>query len=109
MANGLQAVMAQRLLPSVKQGVKVVPATEVLLNTPIVSDRIREGRDEDLPAIMAGSVQEGMHSFTESLVRLVEENFVDLRTAEHYAPNPEAVRAKVRGIKVKADVLVSRK
>jgi twitching motility protein PilT len=109
MANGLQAVMAQRLLPSVKAGVKVVPATEVLLNTPIVGDRIREAKDEDLPAIMAGSVQEGMHSFTESLVRLVEENYVDLRTAEHYAPNPESLRAKVRGIKVKADVLVSRK
>ncbi len=109
MANGLQAVMAQRLLPSVKPGVKVVPATEVLLNTPIVSDRVREGKDEDLPAIMAGSVQEGMHSFTESLVRLVEEDYVDLRTAEHYAPNSDALRAKVRGIKVKADVLVTRK
>jgi twitching motility protein PilT len=109
MANGLQAVMAQRLLPSVRQDVRVVPATEVLLNTPIVSDRIREAKDEDLPAIMAGSVHEGMHSFTESLVRLVEENYVDLRTAEHYAPNPEMLRAKVRGIRVKADVLVTRK
>lgn len=108
MANGLRAVMAQRLLPSVKPGVRVVPATEVLLNTPIVADRIREGRDEDMPAIMAGSTHEGMHSFTDSLVRLVEENFVDLRTAERYAPNPESLRSKVRGIKVKADVLVSR-
>jgi twitching motility protein PilT len=109
MANGLQAVMAQRLLPSVKPGVRVVPATEVLLNTPIVADRVREGKDEDLPAIMAGSIHEGMHSFTDSLARLVEEDFVDLRTAERYAPNADALRAKVRGIKVKADVLVSRK
>jgi len=108
MANGLQAVMAQRLLPSVKNGMRVVPATEVLLNTPIVADRIREAKDEDLHAIMAGSVHEGMHSFTESLARLVEEDYVDLKTAERYAPNPEALRAKVRGIKVKADVLVSR-
>jgi len=108
MANGLQAVMAQRLLPSVKQGVRVAPATEVLLNTPIVADRIREAKDEDLHAIMAGSVHEGMHSFTDSLTRLVEEQYVDLKTAERYAPNPEALRAKVRGIKVKADVLVSR-
>jgi len=108
MANGLQAVMAQRLLPSVKPGVKVVPATEVLLNTPIVSDRIREGRDEDLHAIMAGSTHEGMHDFTNSLAGLVEKDFVDLKTAERYAPNAEAVRSKVRGIKVKADVLVSR-
>ena len=108
MANGLQAVMAQRLLPAVKPGVRVVPATEVLLNTPVVGDLIREARDEDLPAVMAGSVQEGMHSFTDSLVRLVEEDYVDLKTAERYAPNAEALRSKVRGIKVKADVLVSR-
>ena len=108
MANGLQAVMAQRLLPSVKPGVRVVPATEVLINTPIVADRVREGKDEDLPSIMAGSIHEGMHSFTDSLARLVEEDYVDLRTAERYAPNADALRAKVRGIKVKADVLVSR-
>ncbi len=108
MANGLQAVMAQRLLPAVKTGVRVVPATEVLLNTPVVGDLIREARDEDLPAVMAGSAHEGMHSFTDSLVRLVEENYVDLKTAERYAPNAEALRSKVRGIKVKADVLVSR-
>jgi twitching motility protein PilT len=108
MANGLQAVMAQRLLPSVKQGVKVVPATEVLLNTPVVGDLIREARDEDMPAVMAGSTHEGMHSFTDSLTRLVEEDYVDLRTAERYAPSAEALRSKVRGIKVKADVLISR-
>ncbi|MCI0631309.1 MAG: PilT/PilU family type 4a pilus ATPase [Phycisphaerales bacterium] len=109
MANGLQAVMAQRLLPSVRPGVKVVPATEVLLNTPVVGDVIREGRDEDLYAVMHGSAQEGMHTFTDSLARLVEEDWVDLKTAERYAPNAEALRSKVRGIKVKADVLVSRK
>lgn len=109
MANGLQAVMAQRLLPSVKTGVKVVPATEVLVNTPVVGDLVREARDEDLYAVMHGSASEGMHTFTDSLVRLVEEDYVDLKTAERYAPNAEALRSKVRGIKVKADVLVSRK
>lgn len=109
MANGLQAVMAQRLLPSVKPGLKVVPATEVLVNTPVVGDLIREARDEDLYAVMHGSASEGMHTFTDSLTRLVEENYVDLKTAERYAPNAEALRSKVRGIKVKADVLVSRK
>lgn len=109
LAIGLKAVMGQRLLPSVKQGVPRVPATEVLLNNVTVADKIREGEDEDLPAIMAGSREDGMHSFTMSLARLVEENYVDLRTAERYAPNAEALRAKVRGIDVKADVLVSKK
>jgi twitching motility protein PilT len=108
LANGLKAVMAQRLLPSVKAGVKVVPATEVLLNTPIVSTRIREAHDEDLPAIIAGSAQEGMHSFTDGLCRLVNEHYVDIKTAERFAPNVEQLRSRFRKIDVKSDVLVSR-
>ena len=86
LANGLRAVMAQRLLPSSKGGVKVVPATEVLLASPSVSERIREGREEDLHAIIADSIHDGMHTFTDSLFRLVNENFVDLKTAEAFAP-----------------------
>ena len=108
LANGLKAVMAQRLLPSLKPGVKVVPATEVLLNSPIVSDCIREGRDSDLNSVIAGSTHEGMHTFTDSLARLITEQYVDLKTAERYAPNPEQLRAKFRGIEVKSDVLISR-
>ncbi len=108
LANGLRAVMAQRLLPAAKPGVKVVPATEVLLNTPIAATRIREGRDQDLPAIISGSAQEGMHSFTDSLYRLVNENFVDLKIAEQFAPNIDQLRARIRNIDVKADSLVSR-
>lgn len=108
LAIGLRAVMAQRLLPSVKKDIRSVPATEVLLNNVTVADRIRDGADDDLHAIMAGSTEEGMHDFTASLSRLVDQDYVDLKTAEKYAPNAEALRAAVRGIKVKADVLVSR-
>ena len=108
LANGLKAVMAQRLLPSVRDDVDRVPATEVLLNNPTVADKIREGEDEDMPAIINSSEHEGMHGFTSSLARLVEEDWVDLKTAERYAPNREALRSKVRGIQVAADKLVTR-
>ncbi|MCL4210943.1 MAG: Flp pilus assembly complex ATPase component TadA, partial [Phycisphaerales bacterium] len=108
LAAGLRAVMAQRLVPSVKKGAPRVPATEVLLNTPITSDRIRDGRDEDLPAIIHGSEGEGMHDFTSSLADLVKKDWVDLRTAEIYAPNRDALRSKVRGIEMQAERLISR-
>jgi twitching motility protein PilT len=108
MANGLKAVMAQRLIPCVHKDVHRVPATEVLLNSPTVQDKIREGEDEDMPAVISSSEGEGMHDFTSSLARLVEEEWVDLRTAEKYAPNREALRSKVRGIKVAADKLIQR-
>lgn len=108
LANGLRSVMAQRLLPSSKPGVKVVPATEVLLASPSVSERIREGKEEDLHAIIADSTHDGMHTFNDSLFRLVNENFVDLKTAEAFAPNPEQLRSRVHGVSVKSDGLVSR-
>ena len=50
----------------------------------------------------------GMHDFTSSLLRLVKENWVDLKMAERYAPNVELLRSRVRGIDVKSDVLVSK-
>ncbi|MBX3372959.1 MAG: PilT/PilU family type 4a pilus ATPase [Phycisphaeraceae bacterium] len=108
LAAGLQGVLAQRLLPSVKPGAQRVPATEVLLNNSTVSEKIREGEDDDLPAVMAGSLHEGMHDFTTSLAQLVEKDWVDLKVAERFAPNAEALRSRVRGISVKADTLISR-
>jgi twitching motility protein PilT len=108
MAVGLKAVLAQRLIPCVKKDVQRVPATEVLLNTPTVADKIRDAEDEDLPAVLHGSEGEGMHDFTTSIARLVEGDWVDLRVAERYAPNIDALRSKVRGISVKADTLISR-
>ena len=108
LAAGLRGVLAQRLLPSVKPGVKVVPATEVLLNTPIVGEKIRDGEDEDLPAIMHGSEHEGMHDFTGSIAALVERDWVTMRVAEQFAPNREALRSKVRGIQMQAQTLVQR-
>ena len=108
LAVGLRAVMAQRLVPSVRSDIGRVPATEVLLNNPTVSEKIREGEDHDLPAVMAGAASEGMHDFTTSLAGLVDEEWVDVKVAERYAPNPDALRSRVRGIRVQADTLVHR-
>ena len=88
--------------------IKRVPATEVLLNNSVVADRIRDAEDDDLPAIMAGSAEEGMHLFNTSLALLIEHDWIDLKTAEQYSPNREALRSAVRGISVKADLLVSK-
>ncbi len=109
LAVGLKGIMAQRLLPSAREDIQRVPATEVLLSTPTVVDRIREGHEEDLHAVLAGNTESGMHDFTTSLAHLVEADLVDLKVAEQYAPNREALRSRVRGIEVKADLLVGKR
>ena len=110
MSSSLKAVCAQRLLPANKDiaGVGVVPATEVLINNAVVRERIREGADADIPAIINSSLQDGMRSFTHSLAELVETEFVSLTTALEFAPNRDALKSRLKGVEVKSGTLVGR-
>jgi twitching motility protein PilT len=106
----LKAICAQRLVPSNRDviGVPVVPATEVLVTTPMVRELIRDHRDTDLPAVVANSKPEGMHTFTQRFAELVEMEWVSLTTAEEYAPNRDQLRSLLKGVEVKARTLVGR-
>ena len=107
LANSLVAICCQRLLPAIDPD-KRVPACEVLLNSSTVKDKIRREEDDDLPAVISGSRQEGMCSFTDSLAELVEKDLVYFDTAMEYAPSREALASAVKGIKTSAQSLVSR-
>ena len=107
-ANGVRAITAQRLLPAIDPKILRVPATEVLLAEMVVKEKIREGEEEDLPAVIAGSREAGMHNFTMSLADLVEQDLVYLDTAMEFAPNREQLIGHVRGIKASAQTLVHR-
>ena len=108
LSNTLKAVCAQRLLPAVEGfEVGVVPACEVLLGNPTVREKIRQGEDNDLPAVV-GRNEEGMQSFTFALADLVKKEWVSMTTAMDYAPNREALASTLKGVEVKAATLVSR-
>lgn len=111
LSNTLKAVLAQRLLPAVSTfegGGKVVPASEVLINTPIVQEKIRAGEDQDIPAIINASGGEGMQSFTKALADLVRKDWVDQRTAMSFAPNRDALDSELKGLEVRSATLVHR-
>lgn len=107
MANSLQAIMCQKLLPGIEEG-KQYPATEVLLRNSTVRDKIIHEEDDDLPAVIAQSETEGMRSFTHSLCELIETEKVHYDTAMEYAPNREGLASAVKGIKASTQTLVSR-
>ena len=74
LSNSIQAVCAQRLLPANKDstgGAGVVPATEVLLANAVVREKIREGEDADLPAVIYSSRHDGMRRASPSLSRRI--------------------------------------
>ncbi len=108
LANSLAAVCCQRLIPSVDPEVGRVPSTEVLVANATVREKIRRNEDEDIPAIISGSADDGMRNFTHSLAELIEQDMIDLKTGLEFAPNREALMSKVKGIEVSAQTMVSR-
>ncbi len=106
LSNSLKAICAQRLMPRTSGG--VIPATEVLINNAVSREKIREGDDDDLPAVVNNSTGEGMRSFTYSLKELVDRDEITLSTAMDYAPNRDALRSILKGVQVQADTGVSR-
>ena len=110
LSASLRAVLAQRLLPANTDmaGVGAIPATEVLLNNSSVREKIREGEDTDLPAIINSSIQDGMRSFTYSLAELVEKEMVTMSVALEHAPNREALSSRLKGVEVRSNTLTGK-
>ncbi len=107
LANSLRAIFCQRLIPGIEEGSRY-PATEVLLSNAVVKDKIIRQEDDDLPAIIAQSEQDGMRTFTRSLVDLIETDKIYYDTAMEYAPSREALGSAVKGIKTASQGLVGR-
>ncbi len=67
MAFNMKAIVAQKLLPSIKPGVKRVPTVEIMTFNPTVRKLILEGQDEKLADAIRIGKEEGMQDFTMSL------------------------------------------
>jgi len=75
----LRAIVAQRLLQT-PDG-KRVAAVEVLVNTPFVSELIREDKIGEIKEAMQKGSKDGMQTFDQALYRLYKEGKVDLEEA----------------------------
>ena len=100
LAFNLKAVVAQKLLPSIKPGVQRVPTNEIMIVNPTIRDLIIKEEDKKLPDAIRIGFLEGMVDFTENLRQLVERGDIDKQTALEVAPNPEQLKMALKGIKV---------
>jgi twitching motility protein PilT len=96
MAVNVQAVICQRLVPALAGG--VVPAVEIMINTPIVRKLIEENRLEKLSAAIETGAEDGMQTFNQALYKLVREKLISEDNAMAAATNPEALKMNLRGI-----------
>lgn len=97
LAANLGAVICQRLLPRA-DGTGSVPAVEVMLGTATVRKLIRENKVEKLSAAIQEGRDQGMQTFNQSLVDLVQSGVITDETAFAYSPNPESLKMNLQGI-----------
>ncbi len=102
LAFNMRGIVAQKLLPSIIEGVGRVPTVEIMMFNPTVRKLLLNSDDDKLSDAIRIGKEEGMQDFTMSLKDLVERELVDRATAFEVAPNPEALKMALKGIDVKA-------
>jgi twitching motility protein PilT len=102
LANNLKAVVAQKLLKSIKPGVQRVPTNEIMIVNPIIRKLIVEEQDGKIIDAIRIGVQEGMQDFNENLRQLVDRGDIDKPTALEVSPNPDQLKMLFKGIKTAA-------
>ncbi len=91
----LKAVIAQQLVPSVDGNRRHV-ALEVLINTPLIQEKIRKGKIEEIKSIMKDSTHHGMVTFDQSLLRLYQDGSISYEEALRHADSANDVRLAVK-------------
>ena len=91
----IRALISQRLLPR-QEGKGRIPAVEILLNTPLVSDMIFKGEVGEIKEVMKKSREQGMQTFDQSLFDLYEGNFVTYEDALRNADSVNDLRLQIK-------------
>ena len=99
-AFNMKAIIAQMLVPSIKEDVDRVPAVEIMKFTPTVRKLVLDADDVKLPDAIRIGIQDGMQDYTMSLKKLIDDDLIDRPTAYEVAPNVEALKMALKGIDV---------
>lgn len=94
LAASLLGIFSQRLIPSLKGG--LVPAYELLINTPAVSNIIREKRTHEIDTLIETGSEHGMISMNRSLIELVRSGEISIDDAKTYSTNPNSLESMMQ-------------
>jgi twitching motility protein PilU len=91
----LKSVISQRLLPR-QDGDGRIPAVEVMLNTPLMSDLIFKGNVHEMKGLIAKSNEVGMQTFDQHLFMLLEEGLISYEDALRNADSVNDLRLRIK-------------
>ena len=96
MIGTLKAIIVQRM--TVKKDGTVIPAIEIMINTPTISKLIVENRLEKLHVAIETGTDDGMQNFNQSLFQLVKDDIITKEEALEKATNAQALEMNFKGI-----------
>ena len=101
LAYQMRAFVYQKLLPTLREEIHRIPAIEILLNNAIVQKFILEQREGELREYLNSveAIQVGMKDFNQSLVELVEKEYIHMRVALESSPNADDLRMRLKKFK----------
>jgi twitching motility protein PilU len=91
----MRVFISQRLLPREDQ-TGLIPAVEVLINTPLMAEMIFQGRVKELKSIMARSSEQGIVTFDQALFDLYEAGRISYETAIRHADSANNLRLRIK-------------
>ena len=95
LSGNLKAVISQRLVRT-EDGKGRRAAVEILLNTPIIADKLLKGEFHEIKAIMSKSHELGMRTFDHSLFELYNEGFVSYDEAIRNSDSANELRLNIK-------------
>ncbi|MDD5365981.1 MAG: PilT/PilU family type 4a pilus ATPase [Gallionellaceae bacterium] len=90
----LKAIISQRLIPRIGGG--RIPAVEIMICTPLISDLVLKGEVHEIKPIMAKSRDLGMQTFDQSLFDLCVSGQIEPEVALRYADSPNDLRLTLK-------------
>jgi len=95
LSSNLCAIISQRLVRTV-DGKRRKAAIEILINTPIVADKLLKGEFHEIKTIMSKSRELGMKTFDRSLFELYDEGGISYDEAIRNADSANELRLNIK-------------
>lgn len=96
LSDNLRAIICQRLIAAVK--VQVMPAVEIMINTPMVKKLLLKNQLDMLHAAIETGSEDGMQTFNQAILKLIKSGDVTEAEGLKHSPNPDALRMNLQGI-----------
>ena len=95
-AANLTTIICQRLVPAIRGG--VLPAVEIMINTPTVHKLLLGNKLETLHAAIETGKEDGMQTFNQALFKMIKSGQVTEKEGMAHSPSPEALKMNLQGI-----------